>query len=124
MTFRGGDRRLVGGERRGGGRVEGGDVGGAGGDGVGEGGVAFEDEAAGAVLAELADFLVAEDGECVQDVGGVVGVEAVEVEEGRVELGAEDGAAFRVPAEGRAGVADVCREAHHVVRGKGQFQYA
>ena len=61
----------------------------AGAGGFGEGVVDFEDDALGAVLAVLGDVLAADDGEGVEDVGGVVAVEAVEVEEGGVEFRAE-----------------------------------
>ena len=61
----------------------------AGAGGFGQGVVDFEDGVFGAIGAVLVDVLAADDGEGVEDVGSVVAVEAVEVEEGGVEFRAE-----------------------------------
>src|SRR5262249_30227652 len=65
----------------------------------------------------------ADDGEGVEDVGGVLLVQAVEVEEGRVEFAAELEAAVLGPDEGRAKPAAVARKRLQVPRGVGQFEY-
>ena len=48
-----------------------------------------EDQFFGQVAVVLAGLVLCEHGELIEDVGGVVFVEAVEVEEERVEAGAE-----------------------------------
>ena len=73
-------------------------VGVAGGEGV----VVGEDHFFGAVVAEGRFVVAADDGEGVEDVGGVVAGEAVEVEVEGVEAGAQVAALFFVPDEGRA----------------------
>jgi hypothetical protein len=108
----------------GGGRVEQGAVGGAGGDGVGEGVVDLEDEALGAVVAVTGLVVAANNGESVHDVVGVVAGDAVEVEEGGVQLAAELEAALGVPAEGRAVVAAVSGEGGEVPGGVGELEDA
>lgn len=94
----------------------------AGADGVGHGVVDGEDGFFGDVGAGLGDFaglvfdfgagdvFAADDGKGVEDVGGVVAVEAVEVEEGGGEFRAEQEATLLVPAERRPVVAAVPRE--------------
>ena len=90
----------------------------------GEGVHVGEDELLGAVAAvELGLVFALDDGEGVDDVGGVGAVEAVEVEVERVEAGAEVAAGFLVPGEGRAAVAKVAGEGLHVVGGVGEAQY-
>ena len=59
------------------------------GDGVGHAVVGVQDEAAGAVLAEVAFLVLADDVERVEDVFGFVAVKAVDVEEAGVEVGAK-----------------------------------
>src|SRR5512137_69972 len=122
-------------------RIKAGLVGLAGLHGGGEGVVDFEDDAFGAVVAvELRLVLALYDGEGVQDVihrvarGGEsfgqgfglltpLGLRTeVEVEEGGVQLAAEQEAAFLVPTERRAGPAAVLRERLQVPRRVGQFQ--
>src|SRR5690606_24231562 len=98
--------RWVGDAGVGGGWVEAGLVGEAGLGGVGEVVVDLEDDALGAVLAVGLLVVLSDNGEGVEDVVGVVSRYAVEVEEGGVELGAQEEAAFGIPAEGRAVVAD------------------
>ena len=70
-------------------------------------------------MAELGLVLVLDDGEGGEDVGGVVSVEAVEVEVEGVEAGSEVAAGFLVPGEGWAVVAEVAGEGGEVVRGVG-----
>ena len=78
----------------------------------GEGVVVGEDHVFGAVVAEGGFVVAADDGEGVEDVGGVCAGEAVEVEVEGVEAGAQ----LFVPDEGRAVVAEVAGEGGHVVR--------
>jgi len=106
------------------GRVEASLVGLAGAGGFGHCVVDFEDGALGSVVAVFLDVLAFDDGEGVEDVGGVVAVEAVEVEEGGVEFAAEQEPPFLVPAERRPGVASVPRERLQVPRRVGQLQNA
>ena len=73
-------------------------------------------------MAELGLVLALDDGEGVQDVGGVFAGEAVEVEVEGVQAGAEVAAVFFVPGEGWAVVAEVAGEGGHVVRGVGEAQ--
>ena len=77
---------------------------------------------AGAVVAELGLVLALDDGEGGEDVGGVVPVEAVEVEVEGVEAGSEVAAGFLVPGEGWAVVAEVAGEGGHVVGGVGEAE--
>ena len=70
----------------------------AGGQGVHVG----EDEVAGAVAAACGLILAADDREGVEDVGGVLAGQAVEVEIEGVEAGAQVAALLRVPGERRA----------------------
>src|SRR3546814_4995904 len=65
---------------------------------------------------------VADDGEGVEDVGGLVAVQAVQVEVQRVEAGDAVAAVFGVPDEGFAVVAEVAGEAGQVVGGVAQAQ--
>ena len=66
--------------------------------------VDFEDGALGAVVAVGGDVFAFDDGEGVEDVGGVVAGDAVEVEEGGVEFAAEQEPPRLVPAERRPAV--------------------
>ena len=66
--------------------------------------------------------MAADDGEGVEDVGGVCAGEAVEVEVEGVEAGAQVAALFFVPDEGRAVVAEVAGEGGHVVGGVGEAE--
>ena len=93
-------------------------VGIAGGEGVAVG----EDHGFGAVVAEGGFVVTADDGEGVEDVGGVVFGEAVEVEVEGVEAGAQVAAFFFVPDEGGAVVAEVAGEGGHVVGGVGEAE--
>ena len=90
----------------------------AGGEGVHVG----EDEVLGAVTAKGGLVLALDDGEGAEDVGGVVAVDAVEVEVAGVEAGAEVAAVFFIPDEGRAGVAEVAGERGQVVGGVGELE--
>src|SRR3546814_2118784 len=65
---------------------------------------------------------VADDGEGVEDVGGLVAFQAVQVEVQRVEAGDAVAAVFGVPDEGFAVVAEVAGEAGQVVGGVAQAQ--
>ena len=58
-------------------------------------------------MAEGSFVVAADDGEGVEDVGGVFAGEAVEVEVEGIEAGAQVAALFFVPDEGRAFVAEV-----------------
>ena len=82
----------------------------------------MEDHGFGAVVAEGGLVVAADDGEGVEDVGGIVAGEAVEVEVEGVEAGAQVTALLFVPAEGRAVVAEVAGEGRHVVGGVGEAQ--
>ena len=73
-------------------------------------------------MAEGGFVVAADDGEGVEDVGGVVAGEAVEVEVEGVEAGAQVAALFIVPDEGRAVVAEVAGEGGHVVGGVGEAE--
>ena len=88
----------------------------------GEGVVVGEDHGFGAVVAEGGFVVAADNGEGVEDVGGVCAGEAVEVEVEGVEAGAQVAALFFVPDEGRAVVAEVEGEGGHVVGGVGEAQ--
>ena len=66
--------------------------------------------------------MAADDREGVEDVGGVVAGEAVEVEVEGVEAGAQVAALFFVPDEGRAVVAEVAGEGGHVVGSVGEAE--
>ena len=66
--------------------------------------------------------MAADDGEGIEDVGGVGTGEVVEVKVEGVEAGAQVTALLFVPAEGRAVVAEVASEARHVVGGVGEAQ--
>ena len=66
--------------------------------------------------------MAADDGEGVEDVGGVFAGEAVEVEVEGVEAGAQVAALFFVPDEGRAVVAEIAGEGGHVVGGVGEAE--
>ena len=66
--------------------------------------------------------MAADDGEGVEDVGGVLAGEAVEVEVEGIEAGAQVAAFFFVPDEGRAVVAEVAGEGGHVVGGVGEAE--
>src|SRR3546814_4937327 len=68
----------------------------------GEGGHVAEHQVAGAVAAEGTLVGVADDGEGVEYVGGLVAVQAVQVEVQRVEAGDAVAAVFGVPDEGFA----------------------
>ena len=63
-----------------------------------------------------------DDGEGGEDVGGVVSVEAVEVEVEGVEAGSEVAAVLLVPGKGWAVVAEVAGEGGHVVGGVGEAE--
>ena len=76
----------------------------------------------GAVGAEGGFVVAADDGEGVEDVGGVCAGESVEVEVEGVEAGAQVAAFFFVPDEGRAVVAEVAGEGGHVVGGVGEAE--
>jgi hypothetical protein len=65
---------------------------------------------------------LADDGEGVEDVRGVVAAEAVEVEEGGVQLAPEQEPPGGAPAERRAVVPTVARERRQVSGGVGQFE--
>ena len=80
------------------------------------------DEVVGAVFAEGGLVLALDDGEGAEDVGGVIAVDAGEVEVAGVEAGAEVAALLFMPDEGRAGVAQVAGERRHVVGGVGEFE--
>ena len=71
------------------------------GDGIagGEGVVVSEDHCFGAVVAEGGLVVAADDGEGVEDVGGVCAGQAVEVEVEGVEAGAQVAALLRINAE-------------------------
>ena len=73
-------------------------------------------------MAEGGFVVAADDGEGVEDVGGVCAGEAVEVEVEGVEAGAQVAALFFVPDEGRAVVAEVAGEGGHVVGGVGEAE--
>ena len=73
-------------------------------------------------MAESGFVVAADDGEGVEDVGGVCAGEAVEVEVEGVEAGAQVAALFFVPGEGRAVVAEVAGEGGHVVGGVGEAE--
>ena len=88
----------------------------------GEGVVVGEDHIFGAVVAEGGLVVAADDGEGVEDVGGVGAGEAVEVEVEGVEAGAQVAALLVVPDEGRAVVAEVAGEGGHVVGGVGEAE--
>ena len=90
----------------------------AGGEGVEVG----EDHGLGAVVAEGGFVVAADDGEGVEDIGGVVAGEAVEVKVEGVEAGAQVAALFFIPDEGRAVVAEVAGEGGHVVGGVGEAE--
>ena len=77
-------------------------VGDAGADGFGHVVVDLQDDPLGAVLAVRGLVFLPDDGEGVEDVGGVVAVDAVEVEEGGVQLAAEQEPAGARPS-GTAG---------------------
>ena len=81
-----------------------------------------EDHVFGAVVAEGGFVVAADDGEGVEDVGGVFAGEAVELEVEGVEAGAQVAALFIVPDEGRAVVAEVAGEGGHVVGGVGEAE--
>ena len=66
--------------------------------------------------------MAADDGEGVEDVGGVIAGKAVEVEVEGVEAGAQVAALFFVPDEGRAVAAEVAGEGGHVVGGVGEAE--
>jgi len=72
-----------------------------------EGVVVGEDHVFGAVVAEGGFVVAADDGEGVEDVGGVFAGEAVEVEVEGVEAGAQVVALFFVPDKRLAVVAEV-----------------
>jgi hypothetical protein len=110
--------------RVGGGRVEAGWIEGSGAGGVGHGVVDLEDDALRPVFAVGLLVVLPHDGEGVEDVGGVVAGDAVEVKEGGVQLGAEEEAAGRVPAERRAVPPDVAGERLEVSGGVGQLEDA
>jgi len=65
----------------------------------------------------------ADDGKGIEDVGGVVAAQAVEVEEGGVEFATEPEAARFVPHEGRAEPPAVPRERLQIPRRVGQLQH-
>ena len=88
----------------------------------GEGVEVGEDHGFGAVVAEGGFVVAADDGEGVEDVGGGVAGEAVEVEVEGVEAGAQMAALFFVPDEGRAIVAEVAGEGGDVVGGVGEAE--
>src|SRR3546814_1953010 len=88
----------------------------------GEGGHVAQHQVAGAVAAEGTLVGVADDGEGVEYVGGLVAVQAVQVEVQRVEAGDAVAAVFGVPDEGFAVVAEVAGEAGQVVGGVAQAQ--
>ena len=73
-------------------------------------------------MAEGGFVVAADDGEGVEDVGGVCAGEAVEVEVEGVEAGAQVAALFFVPDEGRAVVAEVAGEGGDVVGGVGEAE--
>ena len=124
----------------GGWRGEEGLVRGAGGDGLGEGVVDLEDGFFGAVGAVFGFVFAFDDGEGVHDVGhGMAGrgegagegfglltpfvlAAEVEVEEGGVQLAAQQEPPILVPTERRAGPAAVCRKGFEVPGGVGEFQ--
>jgi len=84
--------------------------------------VVGEDHLFGAVGAEGGFVVLADDGEGVEDVGGVGAGEAVEVEVEGVEAGAQVAALLFVPDEGRAVVAEITGEGGHVVGGVGEAE--
>ena len=88
----------------------------------GEGVVVGEDHVFGAVVAEGGSVVAADDGEGVEDVGGIGAGEAVEVKVEGVEAGAQVAALLLVPDEGRAVVAEVAGEGRHVVGAVGEAQ--
>lgn len=95
----------------------------------------FEDEAAGAVFAVLADFLFLQDAEGfggvigalhvggVEDVAQLVAGQAVGAGVEGVEIGAQLSAAVLVPGEGRAVITQIAGEGGEAVRGVSEFQY-
>ena len=70
----------------------------------------------------LLNVLLLDDREGLDDVVGVVAVDAVEVEEGGVQLAPKQEAAGIVPAERGAVVAAVAGEGGEVPGGVGQFE--
>jgi hypothetical protein len=83
-----------------------------------------QDQGAGAEAAAIGGlFLFAHDRKGAHHVIGFIAVQAVEVEEQRVQPGAAAQPIFRVPGKGRAGMALVGGEAGHVLRGVGQAQH-
>ena len=105
-------------------RVEGGLVRLAGFGGTGHLVVDLQDAALGAVLVVVGLVLALDDWEGLHDVVRVVAPDAVEVEEGGVQLAAEQEAALGVPAERRAVVAEVAGEGLQVPGGVGEFEDA
>lgn len=98
-------------------------VGLAGKSGFGKGVVDFQDRGFGFVFAVVFGFvLTADNGEGVEDVSGVVAVDAVEVEEGGVEFATEQEPPRLVPAERRPVVSTVPRERLQVPRRVAQLQ--
>ena len=82
-----------------------------------------EDQLFGQVAPVLAAIVLFEHGELVEDVGGVVVVEPVEVEEQGVEAGAELAPLGRIPGEGVAVMAKVAGERRQVARGVTETQH-
>ena len=96
-------------------------VGGGGAGGFGEGVVEFEDDALGVVFAVGLLVVLPDDGEGVHHVGGVLAVQAPEMEEGGVQFAAKQEAALGIPAEGRSVEADAAGEGFEVPGGVGEF---
>ena len=86
--------------------------------------VHLQDHALGAVLAVRRLVLAPYDGERVHDVVDIVALDAVEVEERRVELGSEEKPPLRVPAERRPVVPEVTSERGEVVGSERKFEDA
>lgn len=101
-----------------------------------EGVIGGEDEAAGAVFAVAAEFVVLEDAEGfggivrahhvpgVEHIAELVTAEAIGEGIPGIELGAELGAVGFIPGEGRAVMAEIAGEGGHGVAGVGEFQHA
>src|SRR5690606_20484358 len=94
--------------------------------GVGHPVVDLQDQVLGAVGAVLPDLVVLEAAilglERLHDVVNIITVDSVEVEEVGVQLGADDRAAFLIPAEWFSLVAQVSGERSHVVSSVDKFK--
>lgn len=96
----------------------------AGTGGLGQRVVDFQNHSLRAVLAVLTFVLFAHEPERVEDVRRVVAVDAVQVEERRVEFTTDQRAAVGIPPERWAIVAAVVGKRFQVSSGVGQLQHA